>query len=51
MVSKCRNCERRVSAWHYKCRVCDQFVWRLPNILIIIICCLAVFAGLVWLVY
>ena len=51
VVNKCRHCERPVPRWHYKCRICDQFVWRLPNILFIIFVVFVILGGIFWLAF
>jgi len=37
VMKKCPYCERPLSFWQFKCRVCSRFVWRVPQILIILV--------------
>lgn len=35
-MTKCPYCDRNLRFWRFRCRLCNRFVWRIPQILIVL---------------
>lgn len=36
-MKRCPYCERTLKFWQFKCRLCNRFIWRIPQILIVLL--------------
>jgi glutaredoxin len=36
-MKKCPYCERTLKFWQFRCRLCNRFIWRIPQILIVLV--------------
>lgn len=34
-MKRCPYCDRTLNFWQFKCRLCNRFIWRIPQILIV----------------